>query len=135
MPNGYGPVIYIFTKVSKVPFSHLQSKGFVSVVSVDDSYLQGNTYEACLHNIESTIELLKNLGFTPHPTKSISFLTSRINFVGFITDSVQMNLEITEEKKNKIYNFCLEILQKEKITLRTLASVMKVLLLASLPSF
>ena len=35
-----------------------------------------------------------------------------------------MNLEITEEKKNKIYNFCLEILQKEKITLRTLASVM-----------
>ena len=39
MPNGYGPAVYIFTKVSKVPFSHLQSKGFVSVVFVDDSYL------------------------------------------------------------------------------------------------
>ena len=33
-----------------------------------------------------------------------------------------MTLEITEEKKSKIHNLCLETLQKEKITLRTLAS-------------
>ena len=57
MPNGYGPAMHIFTKVSKIPFSHLQSKGFVSLASVNDSYLQGNTYKACLNNIENTIEL------------------------------------------------------------------------------
>ena len=34
-----------------------------------------------------------------------------------------MTLEITEEKKSKIHNLCLETLQKEKITLWTLASV------------
>ena len=55
MPNGYGPAMNIFTKVSKVPLSHLRSKGFISVVFVDDSYLQGNTYKACHHNIENTI--------------------------------------------------------------------------------
>ena len=113
----------IFTKVSKVPFAHLQSEGFVSVVFVDDSYLQGNTYKACLHNIENTIELLQNLGFTIHPTKSILTPKQRITFLGFVIGSVQMTLEITEEKKNKIHNLCLEILQKEKITLRILASV------------
>ena len=96
MPNGYGLVMCIFTKVSQVPFSHLRSKGFVSVVSVDDSYLQGNTYEACLHNIESAIELLQNLGLILHPTKSILTPAQRINFLGFVIDSVQMNLEITE---------------------------------------
>ena len=122
MPNGYGPAMHIFTKVSKVLFSHLQSKGFISVVFVDDSYLQGNTYKSCLHNIENTIELLKNLGFTIHPTKSILTPTQRITFLGFVIDSVQMTLEITEEKKSKIHNLCLETLQKEKITLRTLAS-------------
>ena len=58
-----------------------------------------------------TFELLQNLGFTIHPTKSIRTLTQRITY------------KITEEKKNKIHNLCLEILQKEKITLRTLASV------------
>ena len=44
-------------KYQKSFFSHLQSKGFVSLASVNDSYLQGNTYKACLNNIENTIEL------------------------------------------------------------------------------
>ena len=123
MPNGYGPAMHIFIKVSKVCFSHLQSKGFVSVVLADNSYLQGNSYKACFHNIENTIELLQSLGFTIHPTKSILTPTQRITFLGFVIDSVQMTLEITEEKKSKIHNLCLETLQKEKITLRTLASV------------
>ena len=36
MPNGYGPAMRIFTKVSKVsfsPFSHLRSKGLVGSCS------------------------------------------------------------------------------------------------------
>ena len=117
MPNGYGPAMRIFTKVSKVTFSQFQRKGFISVVFVDDSYLQGNTYKACLHNIENRIELLQILGFTIHPTKSILTPTQRITFLGFVIDSVQMTLEITEEKKSKIHNLCLETLQKEKNTL------------------
>ena len=123
MPNGYGPAMHIFIKVTKVCFSHLQSKGFVSVVLADNSYLQGNSYKACFHNIENTIELLQSLGFTIHPTKSILTPTQRIIFLGFVTDPAQMTLEITEEKKNKIHTLCLEILPKEKITLRTRASV------------
>ena len=81
MPNGYRPAMRIFTKVSKVPFSHLRSKGFVSVVFVDDSHLQGNSYESCLLNIENTIDLLRSLGFTIHPTKSILTPTQRITFL------------------------------------------------------
>ena len=75
---------------------------------------------------------MQNLGFTVHPTKSVLTPTQRITFLGLIIDSVQMTLEITEEKKNKIHNLCLEILQKEKITLQALASVFASLLLASL---
>ena len=78
----------IFTKVSNVPFLHLRSKRFVSLVFVDDLYLQGNTYEACLHNIESAIEdLLQKLGFALFPTKSILTPTQRIIFLGFAIDS------------------------------------------------
>ena len=101
MPNGDGLTMHIFTKVSKVPFSHLRSKGFVSVVFVDDSYLQGNTYEAWLHSIERTIELIQNLGFAIHPTKPILTPTQRITFLGFVIDTVQMTLEITERKKTR----------------------------------
>ena len=104
IPNDYGPVMRIFTKASKVPFSHLRSKGFVSVVFIDDSYLQGNTYKACLYNTESTTELLQNLGFTIHPTKSI------LSWVCHWLYSNDPRKNIRE--KNKIHNLCLEILQK-----------------------
>ena len=117
MPNDYGPAMRIFTKVSKVPFSHLRSTRFVSVVFVDDSYLQGNNYKALLRNIENTIELLQNSGFTIHPTKSVLTPTQRITFLGYVIDSFQMSLETTEERKRKIYNLYLEILQNEKINL------------------
>lgn len=123
MPNGYGPAMRIFTKVSKVPFSHLRGKGFISVVFVDDSYLQGRTYEECLRNIEATIELLQSLGFIIHPTKSVLTPTQRITFLGFVIDSVKMTLEITKEKKEKIHSLCIDIMQAHKISLRKLASI------------
>ena len=47
MPKGYGPAMRIFTKISKIAFSILREKGFLSVVDVDDSYLQGDDYEDC----------------------------------------------------------------------------------------
>ena len=31
MPNGYGPAMRIFTKISKIPFSIFREKGFLSV--------------------------------------------------------------------------------------------------------
>ena len=31
MSNGYGPAMQVFTKVSKIPFPHLRSKGLISV--------------------------------------------------------------------------------------------------------
>ena len=38
-PNGYGPAMQIFTKISKIPFSIFREKSFLSVGYVDDSYL------------------------------------------------------------------------------------------------
>ena len=43
MPNGYGEAMRIFTKLLKVPFSILRSEGHLSVVFVDDTYLQAES--------------------------------------------------------------------------------------------
>ena len=63
MPNGYGPAMRVFNKIPKVPSGYLRSVGHNSVVYVDDSYLQGETYQACVDNISDTIKLLRELGF------------------------------------------------------------------------
>ena len=70
MPNGYGPAMRVFTKISKVPFGHLRSLGHNSVVYVADSYLQGETYQACLDNISDTIRLLREQGFVINTQKN-----------------------------------------------------------------
>ena len=57
MPDGYGPAMRAFTKISKVPFGHLRSLDQNSVV--DDSYLLGETHQACLDNFSDTIKLLR----------------------------------------------------------------------------
>ena len=43
MPNGYGPAMRAFTKLMKPPFSFLRSEGYLSVIYVDDCYLQGDS--------------------------------------------------------------------------------------------
>ena len=55
MPNGYAQAPLLFTKILKQPFAALQRlRGLLSVVYLDDSYLQGDSYSRCLENIHAT---------------------------------------------------------------------------------
>ena len=102
MPNGYRPATGIFIKILKVPFGHLRSQGHNSVVYVDNSYLQGDTYQSCLANILDTIKLLREVGFVNHPDKSVLTLSQTIVFLGFVISSKYMTLSLIDEKKKKI---------------------------------
>ena len=47
MLNGCGSDMRIFTKFMKVTFADLQNKAPLSVLFVDDAYLQGETLLSC----------------------------------------------------------------------------------------
>ena len=66
MPNGYSDAMRVFTKMLKPPFATLRKHGFISVIFVDDSYLQGSTRDECVENVHKTVSLLGSLGFTIH---------------------------------------------------------------------
>ena len=55
-----------------------QDLGHLSVVHVDDTYLQGENVLECMHNREDTVALLEVLGFTIHPDKSQLMPTQKI---------------------------------------------------------
>ena len=57
MPNGYGPAIRAFTKLMKSPFSFLRSEGYLSVIYVDNCYLQGDSFTKCAENVIRTIDI------------------------------------------------------------------------------
>ena len=123
MPNGYSPAMRIFTKITKVPFSILRMQGYTSVVYVEDSYLQGDSYENCLKNVNDTIIMLQSLGFTIHPEKSVLTPTQNLIYLGFIINFKDMTLKLTEEKKQKIYDLCTKLFEKSKPTIRYVAQV------------
>ena len=82
-------------KYFKIQFSIHREKGFLSVVHVDDSHLQGDDYGNCFSNVLNTIEILRALGFTIHPYKSKFTSTQCIIYLGFI-----LNSNSGEKRKN-----------------------------------
>ena len=62
--------MHIFTKITKIPFTHLSKKDHISVVYVDNNYLHVKVYEQCLQNITDSINILQESAFKIHPIKS-----------------------------------------------------------------
>ena len=94
MPNGYSEVMIIFTKIVRPVFGYLRQEGYLSIIFVNDSYLQGSTENDCLENIEVTENLLIKLRFKIHEKKSILKPTQESEFLGFVTNMLQVLLQI-----------------------------------------
>ena len=123
MPNGYSDAMRVFTKMLKPPFATLRKQGFISVIFVDDPYLQGSTRGECLENVHKTVNLLASLGFTIHKEKSVLEPTQCIEFLGFIINSADMTVKINPKKSQIIIEKIKNFLDHKKPTTRQLASV------------
>ena len=107
MPNDYSDAMRIFTKILKPVFGHLRNQGHISVIFVDDSYLQGDTKHDCMDNINATIDFLSSLGFSIYTGKSVLIPTQKIEFLGFLIDSKKaehLTLKIKKFLVNKSPN-------------------------------
>ena len=132
MPNGYAQAPLIFTKLLKQPFGFLRTHGYSSVVYIDDSYLQGDTYSHCLENINATRTLLTSLGFSINHEKSVLQPTQCIVFLGFILDSIAMTISLTEKCKHTLLDMCKKLNVDGTHTIRSVASAVGCII-AALP--
>ena len=112
-----------FTKILKPPFANLRLLGHIISGYLDDSFLQGKTYDACVKNTIDTIIMLDKLGFVIHPDKSAFLPKQIIVFLGFTINSVDMTVMLTDEKILKIKTLILQVLNSEKVTIREVAGV------------
>ena len=94
---------------------------------IDDSLLLGENFENCFKNIRATVALLRELGFTIHPEKSVLFPTKEIIFLGFVIDSVKMTITVTDERKRSMYMICQNTLSNYQVIIRELAQTIGVM--------
>ena len=84
----------VFTKVLKPVYAYLRLKGHVSSGYLDDSFLEGDTSEACSSNVQDTLTLLGDLGFCPNLDKSVVQPTKVLEHLGFVLNSFDMSVSI-----------------------------------------
>ena len=82
MLNGYGPAKRVFTKLMKPYFSFSRSEGYLSVIYIDDCYLQGDFFTKCVKNVLRKIEILENLGSYTEIDKSEIMQKQQVTFFG-----------------------------------------------------
>lgn len=108
LPFGLSTAPWVFTKICKPIVSFLRSLGWLSVVYLDDWLLVATSAALCAQNIKVTREFLESLGFLINEKKSNFIPSTSCKFLGFIFNSVNMTMELTEEKRINLYDLILK---------------------------
>ena len=116
----------------KPPIATLRVAGHIIAIYIDDLINVGLTYKECLHNIETSINLLQSLGFVIHFHISILTPSKNITLLGFQINSDSMTVKLTEEKKVTLFQSCKDLLEYRTGTIRHIAKVLG-LITSSLP--
>ena len=91
---------------------------------IDDSYLQGDTYDECVKNVVATTYKFHSVEFIGHPKKSIFQPTQKLSYLGFVLDSIKMDIRLKEEKAVKIKRACQALIKQKYPVIRDVAALL-----------
>ena len=125
LPNGLTSAPRFFTKIMKVALTHLrQTYGMTISGYLDDNLLVNyDNFEGALQEGVHAEELFRSLGFTINGAKSVITPTQVIVHLGFIINSLKMEVSMTEAKTEKIIELAQQILDCQHSTIRQIARV------------
>ena len=123
-PNGLTLCPRKFTKLQKPVFSSLRKQGHISVVYIDDSWLTADNFNLCTKNVIDTIWLLEKVGFLIPPEKSALLPTQIITFLGFVVNSILMQVSLTSERVLKLRHACENLLATLSPSIKMIAQVL-----------
>ena len=112
---------FIFTKLLKPVMTWLRRLGYTSVIYLDDILLFGNTYKECRNNFLATWNILEFLGFIINKEKSVPIPSQKCVWLGFLFDSRNMVISLTEERKQKMLALITKFSKLNKTKIREFA--------------
>ena len=119
VPNGLSTGPRLFTKLLKVPLSHLRKEFGITITGyLDDTLLISEDFESGLESVRIASDLLQDLGFMISVEKSVVNPTRKIELLGFVIDSVAMNVTMIKSKAEKVQEILREVLLEDRISIR-----------------
>ena len=73
---------------------------------------------------DENVQVVDSLGFVAHPDKSTFIPSQQLEFLGFILNSVEMTIRLTQEKATALQTACNILLTNPSPTIRDLARVL-----------
>ena len=77
--------------------------------NLGDIFICGDTFAECRESVLATVNLLLKLGFSIHTEKSQLIPVQKIEYLGFLTDSVRMKISLIKMKQDKLKNLTAEV--------------------------
>ena len=123
MPQGLTSAPRIFTKILKPAMAKLRGEGCICMAYLDDILVLADSKESCTLATNKVVELVKSLGFIVNFQKSELTPTKSLVYLGYMLNTVTMQVSLPEEKVTKIKVACQSLLDCESVTLTSLAEI------------
>ena len=120
LPFGLACAPWAFTKVSKPVIALLRQLGVRLVCYIDD-VLMAETLQLARDHGQALVFLLENLGFIISHTKCVLEPTQRMEFLGFVVSSTDLQLSLPSTKVKKIRAEAKSLAGREQVTVRQLS--------------
>ena len=121
-PFGLSSLPRLFTKLLKPIFSWFRQQGIRCTYYIDDSLNMNREKTMCKQNALLIADVISSLGYEVNEEKSVFEPSQKIVYFGFILDSVQFKVFLPSEKVQKIINLAKNLLSKENVVVRDIAS-------------
>lgn len=130
VPFGLSSAPLCFTKLMKPIVSNLRQRGILCVNYLDDFLVLGESFQQCLNNTRTVMSTLESLGFVVNTEKSCLHPSTSQRFLGFIYNTNEMTLALTDTKKAIIKKWATHFRSKPRCKIREFAKFIGILVSA-----
>ena len=119
LPNGLKSAPRIFTKITRVLMAYARKQRLNVSLYIDDSFTKHENLNLARESVWKLALISQKAGFVVHPTKSILDPCQIKQHLGFVLNSKNMSIRISNERVGKIILLCdivLNHIQNEKST-------------------
>ena len=124
LPFGLACAPWVFTKTLKPVAAQLRQLGVRLIVYIDDILILAETPDLARDHVIGLIYLLENLGFIVSSQKCVLEPTQKIDFLGFLVDSVSRELRLPADKIKKIRADLRKMLSDNSFSARKLTQML-----------
>ena len=123
LPNGLACAPRVFTKILSPVFAKLREEGLEGFPYIDDSFVVADSFTDCQNSLKRLGEKLSKLGFVVHPEKSIFTPTRTLVFMGFLLDSKEFRVFLTQDKQEKLIRAASQVVSQTTLKIREVAGL------------